>query len=49
MVWTIAMILLILWGLGMWTSAMSGYIHILLLGAAILLMIRLVLGRRPQF
>jgi hypothetical protein len=47
MLWTIAVILLVLWGLGLVTSyTIGGYIHILLVLAVIVALIRLVQGRR---
>lgn len=47
MLWTILIILLVLWLLGMVTSyTMGGFIHILLVVAVIILIIRLVSGRR---
>jgi hypothetical protein len=47
MLWTILVILLVLWLLGMITSyTMGGFIHILLLLAVVVLVIRLVQGRR---
>ncbi len=47
MLWTIFVILLVLWLLGMITSyTMGGFIHILLVIAVIVLIIRLVSGRR---
>ncbi|HQT94297.1 MAG TPA: lmo0937 family membrane protein [Thermoanaerobaculaceae bacterium] len=47
MLWTIFVILLVLWLLGMVTSyTMGGFIHILLVIAVIVLIIRLVSGRR---
>ncbi len=46
MLWTIAMVLFILWILGMVTStAFGGFIHILLLLAVISLLIRIISGR----
>jgi hypothetical protein len=48
MLWTIFVILLILWALGLVTSyTMGGFIHILLLIALIVLVVNLVQGRRP--
>ena len=45
--WTIIAILLILWLLGLITSyTLGGFLHILLVIAVILLIIRLVSGRR---
>jgi hypothetical protein len=47
MLWTIAVILLVLWGLGLVTSyTIGGYIHILLVLAVIVVLIRLIQGRR---
>jgi hypothetical protein len=47
MLWTICVILLVLWALGMATSyTASGLIHILLVVGLIVLVIRLVQGRR---
>ena len=47
MLWTIAVILLVLWGLGLVTSyTIGGYIHILLVVAVIAVLIRLVQGRK---
>ena len=46
MLWTLALILLILWMLGMVTAhAMGGFIHILLVLAVIAILIRLIQGR----
>lgn len=45
--WTILVILLVLWALGMVTSyTMGGLIHILLVVAVIVLLVRLIQGRR---
>jgi hypothetical protein len=47
MLWTILVVLLVLWALGMVTSyTMGGLIHILLVVAVIILIVRLVSGRR---
>lgn len=47
MLWTIAMILFILWLLGMVTSTLlGGLLHILLVIAAIIVVIRLIQGRK---
>ena len=47
MLWTIAMLLLILWFLGMISSyTLGGFIHILLVLAIIAILIRLIQGRR---
>lgn len=48
MLWTIFVVLLILWLLGMVSSyTLGGYIHILLVIALVVLLIRLISGRRP--
>ncbi|MFZ0293523.1 MAG: lmo0937 family membrane protein [Candidatus Sulfotelmatobacter sp.] len=48
MLWTIAVILLILWLLGMVSSyTMGGFIHILLVLAIIAVLVRLIQGRNP--
>jgi hypothetical protein len=48
MLWAIAVILLTMWLLGMITSyTVSGFIHILLVVAVIVVLIRLIQGRRP--
>jgi len=48
MLWTIFVILLILWLLGIVTSyTLGGFIHILLLLALVALVFQLVSGRRP--
>ena len=47
MLWTIFVILLILWALGLVTSyTMGGFVHILLVIALIVLVVNLVQGRR---
>ena len=47
MLWTICVILVILWALGMATAyTASGLIHILLVVAVVVLLIRLFQGRR---
>jgi uncharacterized protein DUF5670 len=48
MLWTIAVVLLILWLLGLVTSyTMGGFIHVLLLLALAAVLIRVIQGRRP--
>jgi hypothetical protein len=48
MLMTIFVILLVMWFLGMVTSyTLYGYIHILLLVAIAVLLIRVIQGRRP--
>jgi hypothetical protein len=47
MLYTIALILLVLWALGLVGSyTMGGFIHILLVAAIVLVLVRLVQGRR---
>lgn len=48
MLWTIAVILFVLWALGIVTSyTMSGFIHILLVLAIVVVLIRVIQGRSP--
>lgn len=48
MLWTIFLILLILWALGMVSGNMlGGFIHILLVVALAVILIRVIQGRRP--
>jgi hypothetical protein len=47
MLWTIAVLMLVLWGLGLITSfTMGGFVHILLVAAVVMVAIRLIQGRR---
>ncbi|HEX2757942.1 MAG TPA: lmo0937 family membrane protein [Thermoanaerobaculia bacterium] len=47
MLWTIFVILLVLWALGMVTSyTMGGLIHVLLVIAIVVVLIQLIQGRR---
>jgi len=46
MLWTIFVILLVLWLLGLIAHIAGGFIHILLVIAAIILVINLLTGRR---
>jgi hypothetical protein len=47
MLWTIAVIFLILWVLGLVSSyTMGGFIHILLVLAIIIVLVRVIQGRR---
>jgi Family of unknown function (DUF5670) len=49
MLWTIFVILLVLWGLGLMTSyTMGGFIHILLVIAIVVVLVRVIQGRRPM-
>ena len=48
MLWTIFVILLVLWLLGLVSSyTLGGFIHILLVIAVVVLLIQLFSGRRP--
>jgi len=48
MLWTIAVILFVLWALGLVTSyTLSGFIHILLVLAVVAVVIGIIQGRRP--
>ena len=47
MLWTLAVILVLLWLLGMITSyTMSGFIHVLLVVALVVVLVRVIQGRR---
>jgi hypothetical protein len=47
MLWTIAVVLLLLWAVGMVSSyTLGGFIHILLVLAVVTVLIRLITGRR---
>ena len=47
MLWTIAIVLLALWALGLVTSyTLGGFIHILIVAAVVLVLVRLIQGRR---
>jgi len=49
MLWTIAVILFVLWALGLATSyTMGGLVHILLVLAVVAVVIRLIQGRKAQ-
>jgi hypothetical protein len=48
MLWTIAVVLLVLWLLGMVSSyTLGGFIHFLLVLAVVAILIRLIQGRSP--
>ena len=48
LLWTVAVILIILWLLGMVSSyTLGGFVHILLVLAVIVILIRVIQGRRP--
>jgi hypothetical protein len=47
MLWTIAVVLIILWALGLVSSyTMGGFIHILLMIAIVVVLIRVIQGRK---
>ena len=47
MLWTLALILLVLWALGLLTSyTMGGLIHLLLVVALVVVVVRLIQGHR---
>jgi hypothetical protein len=47
MLWTIAVVLIILWALGMVTSyTIGGLIHVLLIVAIIMILVRVIQGRK---
>lgn len=48
MLWTIAVVLLVLWLLGMVSAyTMGGFLHVLLVLAVASVLIRVIQGRRP--
>jgi hypothetical protein len=48
MLYTIAMVLLVLWLLGLVTgTTMGGFIHILLVIAIVMVLLRVISGRKP--
>jgi Family of unknown function (DUF5670) len=48
MLWTIFVILLVLWLVGLVSSyTLGGFIHLLLLAAVVVLILQLISGRRP--
>jgi hypothetical protein len=47
MLWTIAVVLVVLWLLGLVTSyTMGGFVHVLLVLAVITVLVRIIQGRR---
>lgn len=47
MLWTVAIVLIVLWLLGLVTSTMmGGFIHVLLVVAVIAVLVRVIQGRR---
>ncbi|MCF7920616.1 MAG: lmo0937 family membrane protein [Candidatus Cloacimonetes bacterium] len=48
MLWTIAVVLIVLWLLGLVTSyTLGGFVHILLVIAIITILIRVINGKKP--
>jgi len=48
MLWTLFVILIVLWALGLVTSyTMGGFIHILLVVAIVVVLFRVIGGRKP--
>ena len=48
MLWTIAIVLVVLWALGMASSVtLGGFIHLLLVLAIIVVLVNVISGRRP--
>lgn len=48
MLWTVSVVLLVLWALGLVSSyTMGGFIHLLLVIAVIVVLVRIIQGRRP--
>lgn len=48
MLWTLAVILLVLWLLGMVSAyTLNGFIHILLVVAIVVVLVRIIRGERP--
>ena len=49
MLWTLSAILIVLWALGLISNySMGGYLHILLVIAAIVVLLRFIQGRRGR-
>ena len=47
MLWTLAVVLMCLWVLGLVTSyTMGGFIHLLLVAAVVVVLVRIIQGRR---
>lgn len=48
MLYTVAVVLVVLWALGLVSSyTMGGFIHVLLVIAVVLILLRLISGRNP--
>lgn len=49
MLWTVSIVLLVLWALGLVSSnTMGGYIHVLLVIAVVVVLSNVILGRRRR-
>ena len=49
MLWTIAVVLLVLWAVGLVSAyTMGGFIHVLLVAAIIMVLVNLIGGRRAS-
>jgi hypothetical protein len=47
MLWTVALIFLVLWAVGLLSAyTMGGFIHLLLVAAVVVVLVRLIQGRR---
>ena len=47
MLWTVAVVLLVLWALGMVSSyTLGGFIHVLLVVAVVVVLVRVIQGRK---
>lgn len=47
MLWTVAVVLIVLWALGLITSyTLGGFVHFLLVIAIIVILVRIIQGRR---
>ncbi len=47
MLWTVAVILLVLWALGLVTSyTLGGFVHVLLIVAVVVVLVRIIQGRK---
>ncbi len=48
MLWTISVILLVLWALGLVSGyTMGGFVHLLLIVAVVVVLVRVISGNRP--
>ncbi|RJP70471.1 MAG: lmo0937 family membrane protein [Candidatus Abyssobacteria bacterium SURF_17] len=48
MLWTLALVLLILWALGLVTGyTVGGFVHVLIVIAVVVILVRIITGRRP--